>query len=103
MCGVWGVWGDIAFPGEEAVEADVPATIGGAPESCLLKELFDRCNTKDDDIESERAALDSRMRWKRVKAFVLRVASRTDEFSGFNRSFLESSSLRKADMFSSSA
>jgi hypothetical protein len=42
MAGVCGVWGDIGFPGDEAVEIEVPATMGGTPESCLLEEMDER-------------------------------------------------------------
>lgn len=62
IAGVCGVWGEIGFPGDEAVEMDVPAAIGGTPESCLLDELDERCICTDDDIESESAAFESRMR-----------------------------------------
>ena len=91
IAGVWGVWGvcgEIAFPGEDDVEKDVPATIGGTPpERCLLDELEDRCNNREDDIESERAVFESLIRWKRVKAaFVLRVDASTSV--GLRRSFL---------------
>lgn len=44
------------------MEIDVPATIGGTPESCLLEELDERCKCREDDMESESAALESRIR-----------------------------------------
>lgn len=66
--GVWGVWGDIGFPGEEAVEMDVPATIGGTPDSCLLEEMEERCMCIDCDIESDNAAFESRIPRKRARA-----------------------------------
>lgn len=62
MAGVCGVCGDIGLPGDEAVEIDVPATIGGTPDNCLLEDMEERCRCMDDDIESERAAFESRMR-----------------------------------------
>lgn len=87
---------------------DVPATIGGTPESCLLEEFDERCKSKDEDIESERAALESRIRWKRVKAaevtVVLRaVASRAAEPDVLRRSFRKSSIFKNSEIFSSSA
>jgi hypothetical protein len=62
IAGVCGVCGEIGFPGEEAVEVDVPATMGGTPESCLLDEFEERCSSREDDIESDRAAFESRIR-----------------------------------------
>lgn len=55
-------------------------------------------------MESESAALVSRILWNRVNAAdVLRVAASTaDFFAGLKRSFLRSSILRKSEMFSSS-
>jgi hypothetical protein len=32
----------MGFPGEDAVEIEVPETIGGTPESCLLEEIEGR-------------------------------------------------------------
>jgi hypothetical protein len=49
----------MGLPGDDEVEAEVAATIGGTLESCLLEELEERCN--DMDIESDRAALESRI------------------------------------------
>lgn len=76
MAGVCGVCGDIGLPGEDAVEIDVPATIGGTPDNCLLEEVDERCRCIDDDIESERAAFESRMRWKRARAADVAVGLR---------------------------
>ena len=42
IAGVCGVWGDTGFPGDDAVETDVPAAIGGTPDNCLLDELDER-------------------------------------------------------------
>lgn len=86
----------------------MPATIGGTPESCLLEELDERCKSKEDDIESERAALESLMRWNRVKAALVAVvrraaASRVVGFEGFSRSFFKSSIFKNSEIFSSSA
>ncbi len=62
IAGVCGVWGEIGFPGDEEVEIEVPATIGGTLESCRLEELEERCKRSDDDMESDKAALESLMR-----------------------------------------
>jgi hypothetical protein len=42
IAGVWGVCGDIGFPGEDDVDMDVPATIGGTLDNCRLDELDER-------------------------------------------------------------
>ena len=102
------MWGEIGFPGEEAVEIDVPATIGGTPESCLLEEFDERCKSNDDDIESDSAAFESLIRWNRVNAAEVAVVRRAvtsaeAEFDVFKRSFLKSSIFRNSVMFSSSA
>lgn len=76
MAGVCGVWGDMGFPGDEAVEIDVPATIAGTPERCLLEDDDDCRRCIDVDIESESAAFESRMRWKRVSAADVAVGLR---------------------------
>ena len=62
------MWGDMGFPGEEAVEMEVPATIGGTPDNCLLEEMEERCMCIDCDIESDNAALESRIPRKRARA-----------------------------------
>ena len=62
IAGVCGVCGEMGLPGEEDVEIEVPATIGGTLESCLLEELDDRCSIKDEDIDSDSAAFESLMR-----------------------------------------
>jgi hypothetical protein len=56
------VWGEVGLPGEDDVEAEVAATIGGTLESCRLEEVDDRCSINEEDIESDKAALESRMR-----------------------------------------
>jgi hypothetical protein len=61
MAGVWGVWGETGFPGDDDVDIEVAATIGGTLESCRLDEVDDRCNSVDDDIDSVKALFDSRI------------------------------------------
>jgi hypothetical protein len=94
----------MGFPGDEAVDMDVPATIGGILDNCRLDDADERCISREDDMESDRAAFESRIFWNRVRAAdVLRVAASTAAaLTGFKRSFLKSKSLRKSDMFSSS-
>lgn len=108
MAGVCGVCGEIGFPGDEAVETEVPATIGGTPDNCLLEAFEERRRCIDDDMDSERAAFESRMRWKRVRAAEAAVGLRGPdssdaELEGFIRSFLKSSIFKNSEMFSSSA
>lgn len=79
IAGVWGVLGDIRSPGEDEFDIDVPDTMGGTLESCRLDELEDRCSISDDDMESVRAMLESRIRWNLDKAaLVLRLAASVD-------------------------
>lgn len=62
MAGVCGVCGEIGFPGDDDIDIDVPETMGVTAESCRLEELEDLCKWSDDDIESDKAAFESRMR-----------------------------------------
>ena len=50
----------MGFPGEE--EADAAVTIGGTFESCLLEDVDERSRMSDEDIESDKTALESFMR-----------------------------------------
>jgi hypothetical protein len=98
----------MGFPGDEAVEIDVPEIIGGTPESCLLEDVEERCKCIDDDMESDSAALESRMRWNRARAAEVAVGfrwpdSRDVELLRFMRSFVESSIFKNSEIFSSSA
>ena len=43
MIGVWGACGEIGFPGDDEVDIEVPATIGGTLDNCRLEELDERC------------------------------------------------------------
>lgn len=108
MAGVCGVWGEMGFPGDEAVDMEVPEIIGGTPDSCLLEDVDERCKCIDDDIESDSAAFESRMRWKRARAAEVEVGrlkpdSSDVELLGFMRSFLVSSIFKNSEIFSSSA
>ena len=91
------------MPGDDDVEADVAATIGGTLDSCRLEELEDRCS--DMDMESDRAAFESRILWKRFKAAAVRRvdASAAEESTGVNKSLFVSSMLINSAMFSSSS
>lgn len=74
IAGVCGVRGEIRSPGDEAIDVEVPATIGGTLDNCRLDELDDRWSIKDVDMESDNAAFESRMRWNLDNAaVVLRV------------------------------
>jgi hypothetical protein len=108
IAGVWGVCGDIGFPGEDDVDMDVPATIGGTLDNCRLDELDERWSINDDDMESERAALESLIRWNRFKAadVLLVLASAPEESPEcwkLFRSFFKSSIFRNSPIFSSSS
>lgn len=105
MAGVCGVWGEeIGFPGEDEVETEVPWTIGGTPDN-RLDDVEDRCSRREEDRESERAELESLMRWNRVRAAEVRrvAASMAADRVGLKRSFLKSSIFKKSEIFSSSA
>ena len=41
---------------------EVPATIGGTLDSCLLDDADERCIRSEDDMESDSAALESLIR-----------------------------------------
>lgn len=107
IAGVWGVCGEIGLPGDEEVDMDVPAIIGGTLESCRLEELDERCSNIEEDMESDNAAFESRIRWNLDKAAVVRrVEASTDAESlgawKLLRSFFVSSSFRKSEILSSS-
>ena len=91
MAGVCGVCGDMGFPGDEDVEREVAATMGGTLASCLLEELDDRCISCEDEIDSDKAALESRILWNLVRAaLVLRVAASDGLLCGDVRKLLRS-------------
>lgn len=56
IAGVCGVWGEIGFPGDDAVDTEVPAIIAGTLDSCRLEEDEDRCSIVDEETESESCA-----------------------------------------------
>lgn len=91
------------------MEIEVPATIPGTPESCLLEALDERCMPCiEDDIDSERAVLESRIPRKRDRAAEVAVVLRARlsmsvSLEGFSKSFLRSSIFRNSEMFWSSA
>jgi len=61
IAGVWGVCGEIGFPGDEDADIELAATIGGTLDSCRLEELDERCSMVDEDIDSVKVLLDSRI------------------------------------------
>lgn len=89
IAGVCGVRGDILSPGDDEVDRDVPATIGGTLDNCRLEELEDRWPTMDDDIESDRTAFESLRRENLDKAAVVRrvEASAAVESDGARKLF----------------
>lgn len=99
------MWGEIGLPGDEEVEMDVPATMGGTPDSCRLEEPEDLCNIREEDMDSDSAALDSLIRWKRFRAAaVLRVdASAAADEGDDSRSFCSSIIFKNSEMFSPSS
>lgn len=56
------MWGEIGFPGEEDVDIEVPATIGGTLDNWRLDDADERWRSSEDDMESDSAALESRIR-----------------------------------------
>jgi hypothetical protein len=63
MAGVCGVCGEIGFPGDEAVDIEVPAIIAGTLDNCRLDDDDERCSIVEDETESDRAMCESLMRW----------------------------------------
>ncbi len=61
MAGVWGVCGEMGFPGDDDTDIEVAATIGGTLDSWRLEELEDLCKKFDEDIDSVKALFDSRI------------------------------------------
>ena len=45
--------GEIGFPGDEAVDTEVPAIIGGKLDNWRLEDEEERWSIIDDDIESD--------------------------------------------------
>jgi hypothetical protein len=62
IAGVCGVCGEIGFPGDEAVEMEVPAIIAGTLDNWRLDDDEERCSMVEDDTESESTACESLMR-----------------------------------------
>ncbi len=87
------------------MEIDVPATIGGTPDSCRLEEADDLCIIIDEDIESDSTALESRILWNRFNAAVVLLvfASTAVDDAGLRRSFCVSSIFKNDEMFSPSS
>jgi len=57
------VCGEMGFPGEEAVETEVPAIMAGTLDNWRLEDEDERCSIIDEDTESDSAECDSFMRW----------------------------------------
>jgi hypothetical protein len=106
MAGVCGVCGEMGFPGDEAVDTEVPAIIGGTLDNWRLDEVDDLCKSMDDDTESESAAWDSLMRWYFESCAVVRRIDDSRAALSLRlkllSSFFCSKSFKKSEMFSSS-
>jgi len=81
--------------------------MGGTLDNCRLLELDERCNNSDDEIDSDKAALESLICWNLVKAALVRLVAASTEARSFEgrklfRSFLRSSIFKKSEMLSSS-
>jgi hypothetical protein len=95
----------MGFPGDDDVDIEVPATMGGTPDSCRLEDADDLCNIMDEDMESDNTALESRILWKRLRAAAVRLvlASAAADDAGARRSFCSSNIFRKSEMLSPSS
>ena len=103
IAGVCGVCGEIGFPGDDDVEIDVAATMGGTLDSCRLEEVDDRCKSIDEVNDSVRMLCDSRIDWNLVNCDVVRlVAASLPPCWKLGKFLLLSRTLRKSEMLSSS-
>jgi len=102
MAGVWGVCGDIGLPGEEDVDIEVAPTMAGTLDNCRLDEVDDRCKSVDEDIDSVRALLDSRIDWNFESWALVRLVEASPEGSKLCNVFLLSKSFKNSDILSSS-
>jgi hypothetical protein len=95
----------MGLPGEDEVEIDVPATMGGTPDSCRLEETEDLCIMTDEDMESESTAFESRILWNRFNAAVVLLvcASAVADDAGVRRSFCDSNIFKNDEIFSPSS
>jgi hypothetical protein len=95
------------LPGEEDVETEVPCTMGGTDESCLLDDEDERWSSREEFSESDSCVLLSRIpRYFERAACVLRIlaslaAESADE--KLLRSFFASNNLMKSCRFLSSS
>lgn len=98
------MWGEIGFPGDDAVEAEAAPIIGGTLDNWRLDVDDDRCNKRDDDIESDNAALESLIFWNLERVAVGRLSVPLASLDGRKllRSFFRSSILRKSPILSAS-
>jgi hypothetical protein len=96
------VCGEIGFPGEDDTDIELAATIGGTLDSCRLDELEDRCKSVDDDIDSVRALLDSRINWNFESWALVLLVDASPEGSKLCKFFLLSNNFKNSEMLSSS-
>lgn len=107
IVGVWGVCGETGFPGEDAGDIEVPATIGGTLDNCRLDELDERCRYNEECIEFDKASFESFMRWNLLRAALVRLveaslAAWSFEVLKLFKSFFWSSIFKKSEILSSS-
>jgi hypothetical protein len=97
------VCGEIGFPGDDDVDRDVAATMGGTLDNCRLEEDEDRCRRIDEVNDSVRMLCDSRIDWNLVSCDVVRlVAASAPPFRKLGKLLLLSRTLRKSEILSSS-
>lgn len=79
----------------------------GTLESCLLDEQDERCNKREDDIDSDKAAFESLIRWNLCNAAAVRrvnapAAVLSPGSLKLFKSFFWSSNFKKSEILSSS-
>jgi hypothetical protein len=106
IAGVCGVCGEIGFPGDDAVDIEVPAIMAGTLDKWRLDDEEERWSMVEDDTESESTACESLIRWYFPSwAVVFRIVASRAALSlrlKLLKSFLDSNSFRKSEIFSSS-
>lgn len=60
--GMCGVCGEIGLPGDDEPDKDAPPISPGIFDSCRLEDDDDRCSMTEEDMESDKCVLESRMR-----------------------------------------
>lgn len=106
MAGVCGVCGEMGLPGEDAVDTEVPAIIAGTLDRWRLEDDDERWSIVDEDTDSASPVCDSLIRWYfdnwAVVLCIVAVLAALSLRVKLFKSFFDSRSLRKSEMFSSS-